>query len=163
MTTVNSGTLALTGTGSIASSPVISVKSGATLNVSAVTDGWSAQGSSSSNRQTLTGAGAVTGATTIGGFGSHNAGDGGVGSQAFSSSLNYANGSIFEWDLNANSTASGFDTVSAVGNITVGTTDTIFKVIFGSGVNLSDPFWSTPYSTKTWSMTSIFGQGIHQR
>jgi hypothetical protein len=137
------------------------VKSGATLDVSAVTGGWSAQGSSSSNRQTLTGSGGVTGATTIGGFGTHNAGDGGVGSQAFSSSLNYASGSIFEWDLNANSTASGFDTVSAVGNIDVDTTAPVFKVLFGTGVDLSNPFWSTPNTTRTWSMTSIFGKAFN--
>ena len=160
-TTITSGTLALTGTGSIASSPVISVKSGATLDVGGVTGGWSAHGSSSSSRQTLTGAGNVTGATTIGGFGTHNAGDGGVGAQAFSSSLNYASGSIFEWDLNANSTASGFDTVSAVGNIDVDTTATVFKVLFGTGVDLSNPFWSTPNTTRTWSMTSIFGKAFN--
>ena len=101
-TTVAGGTLTLGASGSIASSPLISVKSGATLNVSAVSGGWTAQGSSSSNRQTLTGAGGVTGATTIGGFGTHNAGDGGVGSQAFSDNLTYASGSIFEWDLAGN-------------------------------------------------------------
>ncbi|MGL5016766.1 MAG: autotransporter-associated beta strand repeat-containing protein, partial [Luteolibacter sp.] len=111
----------------------------------------------------LTGSGTVGGATTIDSAGIHNAGNptvaGGVGSQAFSSTLNYANGSIFEWDLNANSTASGFDTVSAVGNITVGTA-TVFKVIFGTGVDLNNTFWSTPFTTESWSMTSIFGKAF---
>jgi fibronectin-binding autotransporter adhesin len=112
----------------------------------------------------LTGSGTVGGATTINSAGIHNAGnptvDGGVGTQAFSSSLNYANGSIFEWDLNANDNASGFDTVSAVGNITVGTS-TVFKVVFGTEVDLTKAFWSTPHSTKEWSMESIFGKDFN--
>ncbi|MGL5019374.1 MAG: autotransporter-associated beta strand repeat-containing protein, partial [Luteolibacter sp.] len=113
----------------------------------------------------LTGSGTVGGATTINAAGVHNAGNptvaSGVGSQTFSSTLNYANSSIFEWDLNSNSTASGFDTVAATG-ITVGTTDTIFKVILGTtaaaGIaDTGNAFWNTPSGTQTWTMASIFG------
>jgi autotransporter-associated beta strand protein len=159
-TVISAGTLALGAAGSFANSPVISVASGATFNVSAVTGGWSAEGSNAANRQKLTGAGGVTGAATIGSFGTHNAGDNGVGSQAFSSSLNYANGSIFEWDLNASSTASGFDTVAAVGTIDVGSS-TVFKVLFGNGVDLANPFWGTASPTQSWSMVSIFGKAFN--
>ena len=90
----------------------------------------------------------------------------GVGSQAFSSSLSYAANSIFEWDLNASSTSNGFDTVSAVGNIDVSTTGTVFKVIFGATAladvtNMSNTFWNTPYGTQTWNMSAIFGEAFN--
>jgi hypothetical protein len=134
---------------------------GATLVVNG--DNSSADGAVSVTGK-LTGSGTVGGATTINSGGTHNAGDpavaGGVGSQAFSSSLNYANGSIFEWDLNANSTLSGYDTVSAVGNIDVGTA-TVFKVVFGAGVDLGNSFWSTPSTTESWSLASIFGKAFN--
>jgi autotransporter-associated beta strand protein len=156
-TLVSQGTLALSGSGSIASSPVIAVQSGATLDVGGVTGGWTV---GSSNAQTLTGSGGVTGATTIGSFGTHNAGDAsvnsGVGTQNFSGALNYAAGSIFEWDLNANSTSTGFDTVGGGGAITVDPDNTVFKIVLGTNVQMSDPFWSTP-GGQTWPMASIFG------
>ncbi|MCX6880719.1 MAG: autotransporter-associated beta strand repeat-containing protein [Verrucomicrobia bacterium] len=157
-TLVSQGTLALSGSGAIASSPVIAVQSGATLDVGGVTGGWTV---GSSNAQTLTGAGGVTGATTIGSFGTHNAGDAtvnsGVGTQNFSGALNYAAGSIFEWDLNANSTSTGFDRVGAGDQITVDPDSTVFKIVLGTNVDMSDAFWSTPYISQTWAMASIFG------
>ncbi len=160
-TAVSSGTFALGANGSIANSTSIRVASGATLDVSAVTGGWTV---GATTAQTLTGSGGVTGATTIGALGSHNAGDAavnsGVGSQAFSSNLTYASNSIFNWDINANSNVSGFDTVSAGGSIDVSTTGTVFNVIFGTGVDLANAFWSTPDTTQTWSMASIFGQAF---
>lgn len=160
-TTINAGTLALGASASIANSPVINVQAGATLNVSAVTGGWTVQGSGTSARQTLTGSGGVTGATTIGSYGTHAPGGVGVvGTQSFSGDLHYASGSIFAWDLNANSTSMGFDMVGAGGAISVDTTSTVFQVVFGTDVNLSNAFWSTPYITQTWSMASIFGQAF---
>lgn len=116
---------------------------------------------------TLGGTGTVGGATSI--SGTHNAGDAatnaGVGSQAFASNLTYADGSIFEWDLNASSTSTGFDTVSSAGTIAVSTTDSVFKVIFGTTAladvqNTSNAFWNTPYGTQTWNMIDIFGQAF---
>jgi len=161
-TTVSVGTLALSGSGAIANSPVITVASGATLDVSGVSGGtWTVQGSGSSSRQTLTGSGGMTGATTIGSFGTHAPGGVGVvGTQIFSGNLNYASGSIFAWDLNANSTSMGFDMVGAGGAISVDTSSTIFRIVFGLGVDMSNAFWSTPYITQTWAMSSIFGQAI---
>ncbi len=162
-TTITGGTLALSGSGSIANSANIAVASGATFDVSTVTSGNWSLGST----QKLTGSGGLTGATTI--SGTHNAGDAatnaGVGSQAFSSSLSYANGSIFEWDLNASSTSSGFDTVSAVGAIGVGTTSTVFKVLFGATAladvqNSGNTFWNTPFVTRVWNMSDVFGKAF---
>jgi autotransporter-associated beta strand protein len=112
---------------------------------------------------TLGGSGTIGGATTV--QGTHNAGNAdvssGVGSQAFSSDLTYATGSIFEWDLNASSIASGFDTVSAAGNISV-ESDAIFKVILGATaladiMNAGNTFWNTPFGTQDWAMSDIFG------
>ena len=154
-TTVSAGTLALSSSGSVANSTSIAVASGAILDVSAVSGNWTVGAG-----QTLTGGGGVTGNTTI--AGTHNAGNSGVGSQAIAGNLNYANGSIFEWDLNTSSTSSGFDSVSATGSIDVGTAGTVFKVIFGATAlaNITDPgnaFWST---TQTWSMAAIFGKAF---
>ncbi len=97
--------------------------------------------------------------------------DGGVGKQTFSSNLTYNAGSIFEWDLNGNTTgnrgvAGGFDAVDVgvAGTLTVdGTPDTgtIFRIVLGADVNLVNPFWSTPNVTHTWdnifSYTTVVG------
>jgi autotransporter-associated beta strand protein len=61
-TTINAGSLILGETGSIGSSSVLSVASGATLNVSAVTGGFVVGGS-----QALRGSGTVVGNTTVNG------------------------------------------------------------------------------------------------
>ncbi len=61
-TTVSAGTLALNVAGSINTSPIITVNSGATYNVSAVTGGYSL---GLTSVQTLQGTGTVTGALTV--------------------------------------------------------------------------------------------------
>lgn len=157
-TTINAGTLALGASGSIANSPLINVASGATLDVSAMTAGWTVGASAG---QTLAGSGEVIGSITIGSHGTHAPGGlGVVGKQNISGDLHYASGSIFEWDLNANSTTTGFDMVGAGGAISVDTSNTVFRIIFGDDVNLSTAFWNTPYITQTWTMASIFGKAI---
>ena len=104
----------------------------------------------------LAGTGTVGGATTIQSGGTLAPGEvATVGTQNFSSTVHFASGSIFEWDLNANSTSTGFDRVVAGGNITVDPENTVFKIVFGTNVQMSDPFWSTP--SQTWTMASIFG------
>lgn len=60
-TTVAAGTLALSGAGSVAASPWIEVRSGATLNVTAVTGG-----AQTLTNQVLSGTGSVTGTMVIG-------------------------------------------------------------------------------------------------
>ena len=139
-TTVSAGTLLVNNTtGSGTGSGAVTVEAGATFG----------------------GTGTVSGATTING--NYSAGTpavaAGVGTQAFSSDLAFGNGSTFQWDLNANSTASGFDTLTAVGNISVGT-GTTYNVRFGSGVDLSNSFWTDIESPKTWSLSTIFGESF---
>lgn len=109
----------------------------------------------------LAGTGTIGGATTINPGGTYSPGAiGEVGNQNFARSLTFANHSIFDWDLNANSTSNGFDTLSASGNIAVGATGTIFQIVLGNSVDLNNAFWSTPYATRVWNLTSIFGKAF---
>ena len=109
----------------------------------------------------LAGTGTIGGTTTINAGGTYSPGPiGAVGNQNFTKSLTFANQSIFDWDLNANSTTSGFDTLSASGNIAVGTTGSIFRIAFGSGVDLNNAFWTTPNATRVWNLTNIFGKAF---
>jgi autotransporter-associated beta strand protein len=112
----------------------------------------------------LAGSGTVGGATTINSGGTHAPGAvGAVGTQNFSGALTYAAGSIFEWDLNAsgaNMVGMAYDMVGADGAITVDTTTATFKIVFGDTVSMSDAFWSMPYVTHTWAMSSIFGKAF---
>jgi autotransporter-associated beta strand protein len=152
-TKIDDGTLALDGTGSIASSSVITVGTGAGFNVSAVTGGWNLGAA-----QTLTGSGSVTGNATI--LGTHNAGVG-VGSQAFTGDLTYADDSIFAWDINTSSTATGFDTVSVSGDLEA-QSGSIFSVVLGPTAwsdmqDTGNAFWNTAFAVREWSMVSIFG------
>lgn len=154
-TTVQAGTLTLAATGSINNTSGISIASGATYDVSAVS------GYTVGSTQTLSGAGNVTGAVIL--AGTHSPGavgvSNGVGTQTFSSTLNYGTGSIFEWNLNA---ASAADPGAAASNAATGTYDqvvaggaitggaAIFKIVL-SGNTFSDAFWQT---SKSW--TNIF-------
>ena len=157
-TGINAGTLALGASGSIGNSSTITVAGGATLDVSAVSGGWTLGAS-----QRLTGDGGVVGNATI--AGTHNAGTGGVGSQAFTGDLAYAGGSVFEWDLSQSSNITGFDTVSATGTVTADSS-AVFHVVLGSGVlaDMADPgnpFWNLePYHEVEWNLSSIFGQAL---
>ncbi|MCX6878881.1 MAG: autotransporter-associated beta strand repeat-containing protein [Verrucomicrobia bacterium] len=112
----------------------------------------------------LGGTGTLGGATTINSGGTHAPGEvGAVGTQNFAGALTYAAGSIFEWDLNAsgeNMAGMAFDMVGAGGAITVDTGNTTFKIVFGDKVKMSDEFWSAPYVTHEWLMTSIFGKAF---
>ena len=109
----------------------------------------------------LAGSGTVGGAVTIKPDGVYSPGvDGEVGHQSLSSGLTFNFDSIFEWDLNENSIASGFDTVSVNGDIAVSNTRTVFNVVFGDAVDMEDAFWSTPYVVREWSMASIFGEAF---
>lgn len=130
-------------------------------------------GTTAASTPTLGGGGTIAGATQIsaangGVAGTHSPGistvDSGVGKQTFSSTLSYGAGSIFEWDINGNTTgnrgtAGGYDAVDGSGALTVdntASTGTIFRIILGSGVTLTDSFWNTPNITRTW--TNIFSE-----
>jgi autotransporter-associated beta strand protein len=152
LTKTGGGTLELTGTNAYTSGTTVSA---GTLVVNG--DQSAANGAVSVFGK-LAGTGTVGGTTTIQTGGTLAPGPvNAVGTQSFSGNLDYASGSIFEWDLNANSTSTGFDTVGGGGAITVNPENTVFKIALGTNVQMSDPFWSTPWVTQTWPMTSIFG------
>jgi fibronectin-binding autotransporter adhesin len=127
-TTVNSGKLLITG--STAAGSAVTVASGATLG----------------------GTGTVGGATTIQ-SGGHLAVGNSPGTQTFSSSLTFNSGSIFDWELNADTADTGssnqgtYDKVIANGNVT-GTS--VFTIALGTNA-FTDGFWNT---NKSW--TDIF-------
>ena len=129
-TTVEQGTLKLSGSGSIAASGEINIASGAVLDVGGIRD-WTVV-----NGQKLSGEGTVSGAAII--SGTHAP----TGKQTFSGGLTYANGSIFEWSLESASISSGFDTVSVVG--AMGAADGAFRVITDLTIDGTEPagFWT---------------------
>lgn len=154
-TTINGGTLALTGTGSIANSANLQVNG--TLNVS----GISASTYTVASTQTLSGDGTVNATgKTLSIEGTYAVSSVGLGQQDITGGLSYAPGSVFEWDLNANAeTGRGtvYDAVDVTGTLAVGS-GAIFKIVLGSGVT-ADPFWTNRMVTRTWS--DIFTYNSH--
>ena len=146
-TTVSSGTLSLTGAGSIANSSSIIVNS--TLSVSGITPTIFTVGAA----QSLSGSGSITaGAKTVEIAGTHGPGNG-LGTQSVTAaSLTYASGSIFNWDLAANSNSgrgTNYDGLTVTGNLN--TSAATFRVVQNTGVNFANSFWDTD---KSW--TDIF-------
>ena len=69
-----------------------------------------------------------------------------------SSGLVYASGSIFQWDLYANSNSSNdrgsaYTAVNVVGNVTIDPAS-VFKIVLHDGGDFTDAFWKTQH---TWS------------
>ncbi len=154
-TTVQAGTLALTGSGGIASSGVITVENGAGLDVSGVSSGPWQLGATTAQR--LQGSGTVTGATTIAANGTHAP----TGTQHFANDLTYASGSIFEWSLSESSVSNGFAKVTSDGTV-VAASGSVFHVLLNGTAltdiqNTANAFWNTALQTQNWSMTELFG------
>lgn len=96
-TAINTGTLLLSSGGSIANSNLITVASGATFDVSAVT------GYTVGVTQTLAGGGTVTGATAVAGTLAPTS----PGTLTFANDLTFNSASIFSWDIAADGGAYG--------------------------------------------------------
>lgn len=129
-TTVSAGTLIVNGN-----------QASATGNV------WIAAGT------TLAGTGRIGGATTI--SGTHAPGTAGsIGTQTFSSTLTYASGSIFSWDLNvtAPSSINSTTTYDKVAGTASGSSSA-FSILLGNS-NFTDAFWDVSH---TWA--DIFTSG----
>jgi autotransporter-associated beta strand protein len=129
-TTVTAGTLLING----------STVAGSAVNVAAL--------------GTLGGNGTVGGATTFTGAGVHAPGSAAatVGTQAFSSTLAYGTGTIFNWDINVDGASNTYDKVTATGAITGSAA--VFKVVLDAGDSFTHAFWDTH---KSW--TDIFTGG----
>lgn len=111
-TVVSTGALSLSGSGSIADSPVITVASGATLDASARNDGTLTLGAS----QTLEGNGTVNGAVVVNGTVAPGAS---VGTLAFGGALTLNSGAVMDMELGDGPAA---DEASASGAVTYGGT-----------------------------------------
>ena len=153
-TQVAGGTLALaSASNNVASSPLIDVGVGATLNVSAVTGGFTLAAS-----QTLSGVGTIAGAAAI--AGTHQPGLG--GRQTFANGVTFAATGREVWQLLGNTTAgatTSFDQVAVTGTATVagGAAINVNLAAPGSQVNLTNTFWT---QARTWPLltaTNISG------
>jgi autotransporter-associated beta strand protein len=148
-TNVNAGTLTLGSSGSIADSTVITVASGATLDVGSVAGGWNL-----GSAQTLGGNGTVAGDATINGT---LAAGNSIGTLTFSNNLTVGSGSVFAWEMNYEAGNEGtrgtnYDGVNVTGALTGD--GAVFRIILpGSAVfAVDDPFWLVD---RSW--TDIFG------
>lgn len=117
--TVNSGTLALGGSGNINSATNITIASGGTFDVSAVSYSLGAS-------QILAGSGTVTGAVTTAGSGASimPGGAGTVGALTFQNNLDLSGGASPAFDVSTNY-LSGNDQIAVAGTLTLGSADTI--------------------------------------
>jgi fibronectin-binding autotransporter adhesin len=97
-TIVGAGTLALGATGSISNTPSVTVSSGATYDVSAVTGGWTLLGG-----QSLLGFGTVNGpVTTVSGANIYAGTPGVSGTNTFNNTLTIASGAVCFFNLSTN-------------------------------------------------------------
>jgi autotransporter-associated beta strand protein len=154
-TTVAAGVLAIGSAGSIASSSTITVGSGASLDVSAVSGGWTLGAT-----QALKGTGTVAGNATI--QGTHNPGDS-PGIQTFSADLTYSGSSpVVNWELFSNTAANLpnpnaiFDQIVVAGDLDFANPTTLNLVFNGAGsaVDWANTFWDIGQS---WVLFEVAG------
>jgi autotransporter-associated beta strand protein len=121
----------------------------------------------------LGGTGSIIGATTISGGGIHTAADvvtsantsgtGTIGKETFGTGITYNEGSIFEWNLTANTDTStgtrgiNYDAINTAALAKEGTGG-IFRVVLNGGQAFTENFWKT---NRTWGdiFTNVLGTG----
>ncbi|MEO5716455.1 MAG: autotransporter-associated beta strand repeat-containing protein [Luteolibacter sp.] len=116
------------------------------------------------NSATLGGSGTIGGATTIQSGGVHAPGNS-PGVETFTSNLNYADGSIFAWDIDRTQSGRGaaYDAVNVTGALAgsdgadAGSTfDAVFRIVIGDS-DFSNAFWSANDHSWTDIFTSADG------
>lgn len=139
-TAINTGTLALSSGASIANSPTITVGADATLDVSALSGGWTFGAG-----QTLTGTGSVIGNATIAGI---HAPGGSIGMQTINGNVTYDSASIFEWEMNYDVTERGIDYDAVNIGDQVSGNNSVFKILLPAQSDFEDAFWN---SDRSWA------------
>ncbi len=152
-TTVSGGTLAVQGVNSLATSGVVTVGAGASLDVTATSSTWSL-----GSTQTLTGSGTILGSAAVAGI--HSPGSS-PGIQTFSSDLTYNGGANVIWELIGNSASPGdrgtvFDGIDVGGNLDFSGATTVTLSFNGGGstVDWSDVLWGT---NQSWLLYDVAG------
>ena len=149
-TNITGGTLALSGSGSIANSPTIIVGASTTLDVSTVTGGYILGAT-----QTLTGTGTVVGAATINGI--HAPGNS-PGIQTFTDGLTYGSTATLNAEFVGNTLGlfgTDFDGVNVTGGtLTIDSLATL--ALFTSGVDYADMLWD---SARDFTVIDFSGGG----
>lgn len=160
LTKLGAGTLTLSGANIYSNGTTVSA---GTLIVNNTTGSGTGTGLVSVTGGTLGGTGTISGATTISSGAIHTAGTSvtassptaALGKETFGGGITYNSGSIFEWNLTANTdTSIGTRGVNydAVNTASLGvTTGAIFRVVLNGSQNFSESFWDT---NRTW--TNIF-------
>jgi len=152
LTKVGTGTQTLSGTNTYTGTTLVS---GGKLIVNGST---STGAVTVSNGATLGGTGTIGGATTIQSGGIHAPGNS-PGIENFSSTLTYADGSIFAWDIDRTQTGrgTGYDAVNVTGAVAGldgvdegSSLNAIFRIVIGDN-DFSNSFWSVD---RSW--TDIF-------
>jgi len=130
-TTISGGTLAMSGSGSLASAN-ITVNSGKIFDVSGVTGGYTVAAS-----QSLVGSGVVTGAVTIASSTSAitPGGVGGGGTLSLSNNLTMTSGGLAYFDVSTTA-SSGNDQIIVAGNLALSSSDTVHISALGGAANL---------------------------
>lgn len=152
-TTVSAGTLALGAGGSIANSSLITVVSGATLDIASAPGGFVLGAS-----QTLTGSGSVVGSATING----NLRPGSSpGVLSFSSDLTLGSGANLQMEINGNGTrGTTYDGINVAGALTYGgSLELVIDSPFAQGDYTFDLF--SGFSGKTGNFTSVSLSGAY--
>lgn len=162
LTRVNAGTLAIGASGSIASSSGVSLSANTTLDVSAVTGGFTL-----GSTQNLSGGGTVVGDVII--AGAHTPGFS-PGMQTIDGNLTYSVGSSITWELADNVIAgrgTSWDAINVTGNLNFsGSTSLLMSFdplasgsFTGSTVDFTNSFWNAPLGTggAGWKIFQVSG------
>ena len=159
LTKTGAGTLTLTGTSDYTGATNVNVGTLVVNGSLADTEVTVASGAKLAGSGTIGTDTNKAASVTIQAGGTHSPGNS-PGSQTVNGDTTYADGSIFEWDINGNTNASGdrgaaggYDGVTVTGELTVDSGST-FKVIQNSGTDFSMTFWD---SNRAWD--NIFSYG----
>lgn len=147
-TFINSGTMALSGTGSIANSSLINIASGATLDVSGRTGG----SLTLTSGKTLTGGGAVNGNLTIASGANLRPGNS-IGTLTFSNNLTLAAGSVTTLELDT-APAAG-DQLRVFGTLSCGGTLAVTNIGGTLAAGASFQILNTPFLTGAFSSFTL--------